>query len=102
MTSWLHDVAYVLGGGLLINAIPHLVAGLMGTPFRTPFSRMAGRPHSPGPVNVLWAALNLILAWALIARVGAFDPRSAEDALAVAAGGLLAGLHLARRSSRVD
>jgi hypothetical protein len=97
VADWRYDLAWFLGGALFVNAIPHLVAGLMGTPFRTPFSVLAGRPHSPPPLNLVWAAMNLAAAWVLLAGIGHFDLRAPEAAAAAGAGGLLIGLHLSRR-----
>jgi hypothetical protein len=40
-------VAYFLGGAFLTKAIPHVVAGMMGEPFHTPFARFHGG-NEPG------------------------------------------------------
>ena len=34
----LHYLAYFFGGAFLTNALPHLLAGLMGRPLQTPFA----------------------------------------------------------------
>ena len=40
---WYHLIAYFFGGALLMNSIPHLVAGVSGSPFQTPFARLPAR-----------------------------------------------------------
>jgi hypothetical protein len=46
-------VSYFFGGAFLANALPHLVSGMMGRAFQSPFAlaRLFGRFHggnSPG------------------------------------------------------
>jgi hypothetical protein len=93
--NWLHLVAYFFGGAFLTNAIPHVVAGMMGEPFQTPFAKPRAEGLSTSTVNILWGFFNLT-----IGRVGDFDPRSAGDVAALGLGGLLIGLFLARHFGR--
>jgi hypothetical protein len=93
---WSHLVAYFFGGAFLANAIPHLVSGMMGRPFQTPFAKPSGEGLSSSTVNVLWASFNAVAGYFLVVRVGNFDLRSTSDILAVALGALLIGLHSAR------
>ena len=74
-TRWYHDLAYFFGGAFLANTIPHLVNGISGRPFQSPFASPPGRGLSSPTVNVLWAMLNLAIAYGLVARVGRFDLR---------------------------
>ena len=56
------DYVFICMSGMLItNAVPHLVAGLQGRPFPTPFARPSGFGNSPAIVNFLWGALNLLV-----------------------------------------
>ena len=50
-----HFIAYFFGGAFPINSVPHLVAGVSGSPLRTPFASPPGEGLSSSPVNVLWA-----------------------------------------------
>ncbi len=93
---WYVYVAYFLGGAFLVNALPHFINGLSGRPFPTPFASPPGQGESPALVNVLWAALNLIIAYLLISRVGAFELRRTRDVLLVGAGGLLMAVMLSQ------
>ena len=37
-TRWYHFVAYFFGGVFLANALPHLINGMSGNPFQSPFA----------------------------------------------------------------
>ena len=98
--SWLYDLSYLLGGVVLTNGVPHFVAGVMGRPFQSPFAKPPGEGLSSSLVNVAWGFANFIIAYLLIARVGAFDIRAADQAGAVGLGLLLMGLQAARMFGR--
>jgi hypothetical protein len=74
-TRWYHYIAYFVGGVFLANAIPHLVNGISGNPFQSPFASPPGKGLSSATVNVLWGTFNLVVAYVLVARVGRFDLR---------------------------
>ncbi len=98
---WLHLVSYAFGGAVLANAIPHLVSGLMGRPFQSPFAKPPGKGLSSSTVNVVWGVFNLAIAYGFIVRVGTFDLRDASDVAASGAGILLMGVVLARMFGRL-
>jgi hypothetical protein len=100
--DWMHELAYFAGGAVLTNAIPHFVSGLMGLPFQSPFAKPPGKGLSSSTVNVAWGFFNLVLAYLLICRVGAFDLRATADAAALGLGMLLPGLALARAFGRFN
>ncbi len=91
-----HLIAYFFGGAFLVNAAPHLLRGLTGQPFQTPFARPPGRGLSSSTVNALWGFCNLAIAYLLLCRVGHFNPRSTAHILSAAAGFLLMSLQTAR------
>src|ERR1700692_2285448 len=93
--DWVNFVSYFFGGALLCNAIPHLVSGLMGRPFQSPFAKPPGQGLSSSTVNVLWGSFNMAVGYLLIFRGGMFDPRCTSHMLAAGAGGLLMSLMLA-------
>jgi hypothetical protein len=74
-TRWYHDVAYFFGGAFFANTIPHLVNGISGLPFQSPFAKPPGEGLSSSTVNVLWGMFNLAVAYGLVVRVGRFDLR---------------------------
>jgi hypothetical protein len=93
-------VALFFAGALLCNAIPHLVSGLCGAPFPSPFAKPSGIGDSSPLVNFLWGAGNFIVGgWLLAAHpitVG-LNPRCAVLIL----GALLLGSFCARHFGRV-
>jgi hypothetical protein len=95
--NWLHLLAYLFAGAFLINAVPHLVSGLMGRPFQTPWAKPRGPGQSSSIQNVLWGFCNLAIGYLLVCRVGDFDLRANDDVIALLLGALLMGLGLAWR-----
>jgi hypothetical protein len=98
--TWLHDLSYLFGGAVLTNGVPHFVSGVTGRPFQSPFAKPPGQGLSSSTVNVLWGFANFVVAYLLIARVGAFDPRAVDQVVAVGVGVLLMGLMTARLFGR--
>lgn len=93
---WLHYAAYFLGGLFCANSIPHLVSGMMGRAFQSPFARPPGKGLSSSTVNVLWGVFNLAVGYGLILHVGAFDLRDPAQAAVAGVGALVIALHSAR------
>ena|SRR5579859_6790135 len=94
--QWLYDVAYFFGGAFLINALPHLISGLTGRAFQSPFAKPSGQGLSSSLVNVLWGFFNLVMAYLLLCRVGIFDLRALDQISVAGLGALLLGLFCAR------
>lgn len=92
----LYLLSYFFGGAFLGNAIPHLVTGLTGHPFQSPFAKPSGRGLSSSTVNVLWGVFNLAVAYVLICRIGEFSLRSTAHVVTLGLGFLLLGLFCAR------
>jgi hypothetical protein len=65
-THWYHDVAYFFGGAFLANTTPHLVNGISGSPFQSPFASPPGVGLSSSTVNVLWGMFNLAEAYGAV------------------------------------
>ena len=93
---WLHYVSYFFGGVFFTNAIPHLVSGLMGQAFQSPFARPPGKGFSSSTVNVLWGWFNIVVGYFLVLHVGKFDTHSLTDVASVGVGGLLISIQAAR------
>jgi hypothetical protein len=100
-TRWYHFVAYFFGGAFLINSVPHLVAGVSGSPFQTPFASPPGQGLSSSTVNVLWGALNLLVAYLLLLRAGNFELRQPKHVVPFGLGVLIMALMLARALGRL-
>ena len=95
-TRWYHYIAYFFGGVFLANAIPHLVNGMSGSPFQSPFATPPGKGLSSATVNVLWGSFNLVVAYVLVVRVGRFDLRQTWHVVVLGVGALLIALRLAQ------
>ncbi len=93
---WYHYVAYFFGGAFLANTLPHLVNGLSGRSFQSPFASPPGKGLSSSTVNVLWGLFNLAVAWLLLVHVGSFNLRDTGQMIALGAGMLLMSVNLAR------
>jgi len=70
---WYAYLAAFFAGAFLTNAVPHLVQGLSGHPFPTPFAHPPGKGRSSPTVNVLWALFNLVIGYLLL-RAGRVSP----------------------------
>jgi hypothetical protein len=59
--NWYNFIASFFAGAVLANAVPHLVQGISGDRFPTPFAKPHGRGLSSPTTNVLWALFNLLV-----------------------------------------
>ena len=98
--AWLSLVSYFFGGAFLANAIPHLVNGVMGRAFQSPFAKPPGQGLSSATVNVLWGFFNVIVGYVLVCRVAAFDLRNTSDVVALGLGAVSMALLCARLFGR--
>jgi hypothetical protein len=99
---WLSLLSYFFGGAILANAIPHVVSGMMGRPFQSPFAAPPGEGLSSSTVNVVWGFFNLAVGYVLVGRVGDFAWTDTGDVAACGAGAFLLALFLARRFGRFN
>ena len=93
---WYDYLAYFIGGTFLANSLPHLINGISGRKFQSPFAKPPGEGLSSSTVNVLWGVFNLVVAYVLILKVGAFSLHDVWQALALGAGILLLSVMMAR------
>ncbi len=61
----LYDAWYFVIGFLLANGVPHLVFGMSGKVFRSPFGQ-----RSPPKINVAWGLANFLSATAIGLAMG--------------------------------
>ncbi len=83
---WYFYLIYFFGGALLANAIPHLIAGLAGRAFPTPFASPPFKGLSSPSVNVAWALVNLVGAYLLLVRIRPLHLSLSADVGSVIAG----------------
>jgi hypothetical protein len=96
--NWYAYLCQLISGLLLTNAVPHLVHGLSGAPFQSPFASPPGVGESSPLVNFYWGFANLAGGAALLVR---FAPTNYAGWGMVAAGVLLLGTFCARHFGRV-
>jgi hypothetical protein len=84
--GWYVYAAYFCGGLFFGNSIPHLVNGISGRAFQTPFASPPGRGESSSVTNVLWGLFNLLAGYLLVFRVGSFELHNVAHALCFGAG----------------
>jgi len=89
-------VAAFFAGAFLCNTLPHLLCGLQGQPFPTPFAKPPGKGDSSPLVNFLWGFFNLAVGIALLiwepVTVG-FTPDFATLSAGFLAIGMMTSLH---------
>lgn len=98
---WYQYLAYFFGGVFLINSVPHLVSGLSGRRFPSPFAKPPGQGESSPTVNILWGAFNVVVGYLLVCEVGDFHIRDLRDSLVLGIGGLLMAMMLSRAFGRI-
>jgi len=76
---WYVHVAHFFGGAFLANALPHLIAGVSGQRLPTPFGSPPFEGLSSPTTNVVWALVNMAVAYVVLARVAAIDWQSSSD-----------------------
>ncbi|KVM73492.1 hypothetical protein WJ59_02595 [Burkholderia gladioli] len=96
----MHLLTSFLAGAFLCNCIPHLVAGLQGRPFPTPFATPRGVGLSSPLVNFLWGAFNLAVGLLRFERFPISLGLNPE-CVAMALGALLLGIYLSRHFGKV-
>lgn len=96
-----HFLAYFFAGAFLANFVPHFVSGVLGRTFPTPFGSPPFRGLSSSRVNVLYGLFNLAVAYALLSRVGTFEPRNAWHAAALGLGMAAMSLLITRSLARL-
>jgi hypothetical protein len=97
----MHYVTLFFCGMLLCNCIPHLVCGLQGKPFPTPFAKPHGVGFSSPLVNFVWGFANLAVALVLLARQP-FALASNADLGSFLIGTLVIGVFCARHFGAVQ
>jgi uncharacterized BrkB/YihY/UPF0761 family membrane protein len=59
-------VAWFFAGAFLANAVPHIVQGICGNRFQTPFASPPFEGESSAVVNVIWGFFNFTVGAALL------------------------------------
>ena len=94
-------IALFFAGAFLCNCIPHLVCGLQGAPFPSPFAKPRGVGDSSPLVNFLWGFFNLLVGLYLLSRnpiVIGFN----SEFFTLIVGALALGIHLSCHFGKVQ
>ena len=94
--EYLFYVIHFAAAGLLLNSLPHLITGVMGTPFQSPFSKPPGIGLSSPFANIVWGGANFVVGFLLLSKVGNFSTGNNIDLAFTLAGGWLTAFALAR------
>jgi hypothetical protein len=92
---WYNYLSYFFAGAFLANALPHLMNGISGRSFQSPFAKPPGEGLSSPTVNVLWGFFNLIVAYLLVIRVGSFSLHNIIHVATLGTGALVMSVMLA-------
>jgi hypothetical protein len=95
-----HLVANFVAGAFLCNCVPHLISGLRGEPFPTPFAKPHGVGDSSAMLNFFWGSLNLFAGIALLSFFPVVIGMTSECA-SFLAGFVILGAYLSRHFEKV-
>jgi hypothetical protein len=95
-----HLVANFFAGAFLCNCVPHLISGLRGEPFPTPFAKRHGVGNSSALLNFFWGSLNLFAGIALLSFFPVVIGMTSECA-SFLAGFVILGAYLSRHFEKV-
>jgi hypothetical protein len=98
---WYVYVGWFFAGAFLTNAVPHIVQGISGNRFQTPFASPPGVGESSAIVNVLWGFFNLAVGGALLYIFLPQLPPPWSLCVVALIGGLLLALYCASHFSKV-
>lgn len=99
--AWYIYLAYFAAGLFLANSIPHLVQGICGHRFQSPFASPPGVGESSPMVNVLWGFFNFAVGYGLIHGIGDFRAGLTLDAALTGLGLLVMGIFCASHFGKV-
>jgi hypothetical protein len=98
--QYLALVQQFLAGAFLCNSVPHLVAGLQGRKFPTPFSIPATIGYSSALTNVFWGVFNVVVGLLLVSAAPLTVGLNAGGISALL-GAIATGAFIARHFGRV-
>lgn len=98
---WYVYVGWFFAGAFLTNSIPHVVQGICGNRFQTPFASPPGVGESSAVVNVLWGFLNVLIGGALLYIFLPQLPPPWPLCVVALIGGLFIALYLAHHFGKV-
>jgi hypothetical protein len=98
---WYYYLARFIAGMFLANSVPHLVNGISGRRFQSPFASPPGVGESAPLVNAVWGLVNAFIGLVLLFAVGRYQVGMNVETLLVGLGFALTALALAWHFGRV-
>lgn len=98
--QYLTLVQQFFAGALLCNSVPHLMAGLQGRKFPTPFAIPATIGYSSALTNVFWGVFNAVVGLLLVSAAPVTVGLNA-GCISALLGALGVGAFIARHFGRV-
>jgi hypothetical protein len=80
--------------------VPHIVNGISGRAFQSPFAKPPGQGLSSSTVNVLWGFFNLAVAYVLLVWLGELNLHYWWQIATAGAGALVLSVMMARHFGR--
>jgi hypothetical protein len=90
--AWYVYIAWFFAGAFLANAVPHIVQGICGNRFQTPFASPSGVGESSAILNVIWGFANLAIGGVLL---HVFSPQAMPPPWPLCVAALIGALALA-------
>ena len=97
---WYYYLADFFAGAFLANSVPHLVQGLCGNKFQSPFASPPGVGESSAVINVVWGWFNFVVSGVLLFYFFLLPARIGE-CIAATLGALAIGVWLANHFGKV-
>jgi hypothetical protein len=97
---WYYYIADFFAGAFLANSVPHIVQGVCGNKFQSPFASPPGIGESSAVINVAWGWFNFAVGNVLLFYCFAL-PAQIGEWIAAAVGALVIGLWLAHHFGKV-
>ncbi|MGO9324792.1 MAG: hypothetical protein ACLP07_09545 [Terracidiphilus sp.] len=97
---FVHLIEWFFGGAFLANSVPHIVNGISGRAFQSPFAKPPGEGLSSSVVNVVWGFFNLAIAYVLLVWLGELNLRYWWQIATAGAGALLLSVMMAHHFGR--
>jgi len=91
---------HFLAGAFLCNSVPHLVAGLQGRKFPTPFAIPATIGYSSALTNMFWGVFNAVVGLLLVSAAPVAIGMNAS-CISVLLGAAVVGIFIAKHFGRV-
>jgi hypothetical protein len=89
-----HSIGCFFSGVFLVNTLPHLIHGISGDKFPSPFAKPHGKKLSSPTLNVIWAFMNLLVFLTIFYVIP--SPFTAIDGLIMLIGGFVMAVFLSR------